>query len=134
MRHHCCKPCLFPSVTFQQISPVFQIKIFISLVTLLKGHMEQLLICSVMSKVNGIQALLWLNQSCHYLYHSLCGVLVGAQLAQLLQWELTLNLQHVTLWTDSTTVLGWLRSESCHFYLFVGTRVAEIQELTNPNS
>lgn len=34
------------------------------------------------------------------------------------------------MWTDSTTVLAWINSESCRFKMFVGTRIAEIQELT----
>lgn len=44
--------------------------------------------------------------------------------------ELTLPIRRTVLWTDSTTVLSWLQSNSCRFKVFVGTRVAEIQELT----
>lgn len=61
----------------------------------------------------------------------LCGALTGAQLASLLKKELTLHIDIVVLWTDSTTVLTWLQSESCRFKVFVGTRVSEIQELTD---
>lgn len=64
----------------------------------------------------------------------LCGALAGAQLAQLLRRELGITLQQISLWTDSTTVLEWLQSESCRFKVFVGVRVAEIQELTDPLS
>lgn len=60
----------------------------------------------------------------------LCTALTGAQLAELLINELTLPIREIICWTDSTTVLHWLHSESCHFKVFVGTRVAEIQELT----
>lgn len=60
----------------------------------------------------------------------LCAALNGAQLAKLLHTELTIQINTVTLWTDSTTVLAWLKSESYRFKLFVGTRIAEIQELT----
>ncbi|KAM9802571.1 uncharacterized protein ACBT44_014811 isoform 3-T4 [Syngnathus typhle] len=60
----------------------------------------------------------------------LCAALTGAQMAQLLKSELTLPIQRVVLWADSTTVLTWLQSESCRFKVFVGTRVAEIQDLT----
>lgn len=63
----------------------------------------------------------------------LCGALMGAQLASLLRKELTLDIDSRTLWTDSTTVLTWLTSESCRFKVFVGTRVSEIQELTDSN-
>ncbi|XP_026101210.1 uncharacterized protein LOC113072449 isoform X1 [Carassius auratus] len=61
----------------------------------------------------------------------LCAAVSGAQLKTQLQKELTLPLRHTVLWTDSTTVLSWIQSESCHFKVFVGTRVAEIHELTN---
>lgn len=64
----------------------------------------------------------------------LCAALMGAQLATLLQKELMLTIQDVVLWTDSTTVLTWLQSESCRFRIFVGTRVAEIQELKSASS
>ncbi|XP_052405908.1 uncharacterized protein LOC127951863 [Carassius gibelio] len=60
----------------------------------------------------------------------LCGALTAAQLAKTIERELTVKLDQIVLWSDSTTVLTWLRSESCRFKVFVGTRVAEIQELT----
>ncbi len=60
----------------------------------------------------------------------LCAALTGAQLAKVLKTEMTLPIYSVTLWSDSTTVLNWLLSSSCRFKVFVGTRVAEIQELT----
>nr|XP_055033759.1 uncharacterized protein LOC129422083 [Misgurnus anguillicaudatus] len=60
----------------------------------------------------------------------LCAALTGAQLAKVLQTELTIPIHKVTFWSDSTTVLYWLTSESCHYKVFVGTRVAEIQTLT----
>ena len=60
----------------------------------------------------------------------LCAALVAAQLACVLQKELTLQVSRTVLWSDSTTVLTWLHSESCRYKVFVGARVAEIQELT----
>ncbi|XP_019204872.1 uncharacterized protein LOC109196100 [Oreochromis niloticus] len=61
----------------------------------------------------------------------LSAALTGAQLAKTLQTELTIPLQNTILWTDSTTVLSWLQSDSCRYKVFVGTRIAEIQELTS---
>ncbi|KAJ8400031.1 hypothetical protein AAFF_G00400700 [Aldrovandia affinis] len=61
----------------------------------------------------------------------LCAALTGAQLANLLIRELTLEVSRVVMWTDSTTVLAWIQSDSCRFKVFVGTRIAEIQELTD---
>lgn len=60
----------------------------------------------------------------------LSAALTGAQLAQVIQNELTLPIDSVTLWSDSTTVLYWLTAESCRYKVFVGGRVAEIQTLT----
>ncbi|KAK7938318.1 hypothetical protein WMY93_001644 [Mugilogobius chulae] len=64
----------------------------------------------------------------------LCGALTGAQLASVLIKELTVQIQAVVYWTDSTTVLHWLQSDSCRYKVFVGTRVAEVQELTDINA
>lgn len=50
----------------------------------------------------------------------LCAALVAAQLASLLNKELTVEVAHTTLWSDSTTVLTWLHSQSCCFKVFAG--------------
>ncbi|KAK0136704.1 hypothetical protein N1851_027112 [Merluccius polli] len=60
----------------------------------------------------------------------LCAALNGAQLGRFLLDELQLPLRSVTMWSDSTTVLTWLKSSSCRYKVFVGTRVAEILEST----
>ncbi len=64
----------------------------------------------------------------------LSAALTGAQMAKVLQRELTVTIRQVILWSDSTTVLRWLLSDSCRYKVFVGTRVAEIQSLTDVNS
>ncbi|KAI4901564.1 hypothetical protein NFI96_009438, partial [Prochilodus magdalenae] len=64
----------------------------------------------------------------------LCAALAGAQLAKLVQTEVTLAIRQTVLWSDSMTVLEWLQSDSCRFKVFVGTRVSEIQELTDRNA
>lgn len=58
----------------------------------------------------------------------LCVAVTGAQLAKLREKELTLKIDQTTLWT---TVLLWLRLESCCFKNVVGTQVAESQDLTD---
>lgn len=50
----------------------------------------------------------------------LSAALSGAQLASTLRAELTLPIQRVIYWSDSTTVLTWLKSESCRYKVFVG--------------
>lgn len=62
----------------------------------------------------------------------LSAALTGAQLARVIETELAVPPEHITLWSDSTIVLHWIKSESCRYKVFVGTRVAEIQNLTNP--
>lgn len=64
----------------------------------------------------------------------LSAALTGAQLASVLQTEFTLPIRKIILRSDSTTVLYWIRSESCHYKVFMGTLVAEIQNLTEVSS
>lgn len=40
----------------------------------------------------------------------LCAALTAAQLAVLLQRELTVSINSTTFWTDSTTLLTWLQT------------------------
>ncbi|KAM9744816.1 uncharacterized protein ACNS7B_009326 isoform 1-T1 [Menidia menidia] len=60
----------------------------------------------------------------------LCAAHTGAQLGSVLKKELSLDITGVVYWTDSSTVLDWLQSQSCRYKVFVGTRIADIQELT----
>ncbi|XP_013856342.1 uncharacterized protein LOC106512222, partial [Austrofundulus limnaeus] len=52
----------------------------------------------------------------------LSAALTGAQLVKLVLDELTLTISQVICWSDSTTVLHWINSESCRYKVFVGTR------------
>jgi hypothetical protein len=61
----------------------------------------------------------------------LSAALIGAQLADTISKEITMPIESVTLWSDSTTVLSWLQSDSCRYKVFVGTRVSEIQDLSD---
>ncbi|XP_071954138.1 uncharacterized protein [Antedon mediterranea] len=56
----------------------------------------------------------------------LCAVLVGARLMDFIEQTLKIPISTSHLWSDSTTVLTWLASETCRFKVFVGTRVTEI--------
>ncbi|GAA6111774.1 uncharacterized protein LOC120469772 [Tachysurus ichikawai] len=64
----------------------------------------------------------------------LCAALAGAQLAKVVREELTISIGQTILWTDSMTVLERIQSDSCRYKVFVGTRVSEIQELTDHRS
>lgn len=62
----------------------------------------------------------------------LCAALSGSQLANLLVKELSVPLHNVTLWSDSTTVLTWICSDSCRCKVFVANRITEILDYTTP--
>lgn len=55
----------------------------------------------------------------------LCAALSGAQLANVLHTMLPLNVQKTTLWTNSTTVLHRIQSESQQYKVFVGIRITD---------
>lgn len=107
--------------------------------------------CDALEKVYGSVAYLWITDDSEKVHVTfvlarsrvaprkclsmprleLCAALSGSQMAKVIQAELTLPINQVTYWTDSTTVLHWLMSESCRYKVFVGSRVAEIQTLTD---
>ncbi|XP_038063201.1 uncharacterized protein LOC119733910 [Patiria miniata] len=60
----------------------------------------------------------------------LMAALVGAQLSKTVRDALTVDIDDTVMWSDSTTVLTWINSDSCRYKVFVGTRIAEIQTLT----
>lgn len=82
-----------------------------------ESHMH--VFCDASERVYGAVAYLWFK------YH------VSFVMAKLLSSKLSIPPQSVTLWTDSTTALSWLTSDSCCYKVFGGTRIAEIQTLTD---
>ncbi|XP_055528101.1 uncharacterized protein LOC129728164 [Wyeomyia smithii] len=58
------------------------------------------------------------------------AAMIGARLAQNVCSDLSLNIQRRYLWSDSATVLAWLRSDSRRYHQFVAFRVAEILSLS----
>lgn len=63
----------------------------------------------------------------------LCAALVGSRLATFLKRETGLNFSDTVFWTDSTTVLGWILSTHYRYHTYVGNRVGEILETTQPS-
>lgn len=59
--------------------------------------------------------------------------LIASRLASTIRKEINLKIDRCFYWTDSMTVLSWIKSESKRFKMFVGSRVGEIQELTDVN-
>nr|CAH7718714.1 unnamed protein product [Callosobruchus chinensis] len=60
----------------------------------------------------------------------LCGALLAARLTEKVSKALQVENIKRTFWTDSTIVLGWLKSAPNKLKAFVSNRVSEIQNLT----
>ncbi|XP_062713478.1 uncharacterized protein LOC134290368 [Aedes albopictus] len=58
------------------------------------------------------------------------AALIGSRLLDTICKALTIPISARYLWTDSTTVLAWLRSETQRYHQFVGFRVGEILTTT----
>ena len=61
----------------------------------------------------------------------LCAAVLAVRLTNLLLRELDLKFDKVFYWSDSTTVLCWIKSQSCRFQIYVGNRVGEILETSS---
>lgn len=61
----------------------------------------------------------------------LCGALLGARLCEKVCQSLRCNIRSKYIWTDSTVVLGWLKTPPRELKAFVCNRVNEINELTS---
>lgn len=58
------------------------------------------------------------------------AAVLGVRLMRTLRHELDLPLENTFLWSDSTTVLQWIKSTSSKLPVFIANRVAEILEVT----
>lgn len=61
----------------------------------------------------------------------LCGAVVAARLANKISKALRIEIEKRYFWTDSTIVLGWVKTPPNKLKTFVANRVSEIQTLTN---
>lgn len=62
------------------------------------------------------------------------AALIAARLAASIRAEHTCTIESTTFWTDSTTVLCWLRTDPRSYSAFVANRLGEIDELTHAAS
>ena len=62
----------------------------------------------------------------------LCAAMLAVRTAQEVGKEMLIEEKCITYWTDSVTVLRYIRNEDKRFHVFVANRVAEIRYLTNP--
>nr|XP_029711525.1 uncharacterized protein LOC115256725 [Aedes albopictus] len=61
----------------------------------------------------------------------LCGALVLARLISNITQNLSITFSRITLWSDSTTALAWIRTDPSRLKTFVCNRVIDIQNLTH---
>lgn len=59
------------------------------------------------------------------------AALMAARLATTIKKEMQSKIARTTYWTDSTTVLCWLRTDPRNYSAFVANRLGEIDELTS---
>ena len=57
------------------------------------------------------------------------GALVAVRLTQTLVEEMVTKIEKITFWSDSTTVLHWIRQTSSTYKAFVGNWVSEIHTI-----
>ena len=64
----------------------------------------------------------------------LMASLMAVRISSLIRGELEIPIDRVTFWTDSVTVLQYIRNETRRFHRFVATRLEEIHEQMAPCS
>ena len=57
------------------------------------------------------------------------GALVAVRLTQTLVEEMVTKMEKISFWSDSTTVLHWIRQTSSTYKAIVGNRVSEIHTI-----
>lgn len=62
----------------------------------------------------------------------LMASVIAVRLSNLVKAELDWTINQITFWTDSTTVLQYIKNENRRFHRFVSTRLEEIHEHTKP--
>lgn len=63
----------------------------------------------------------------------LCAAVVAIQMDQMLRQELDLKIEESVFWTDSMSVLQYIRNESTRFHTFVANRLAVIHDGSLPS-
>ena len=62
------------------------------------------------------------------------AAVMTVRMSQTIQKELDVIPSQITYWTDSTTVLSYIKSQGTRFHTFVSNRVAEIKEVSDPET
>ena len=61
------------------------------------------------------------------------AAVLAARLVTIVLRETGVKIEKITLWSDSQTVLAWIRSEQGRFNTFVNNRTTEIRDVTRPD-
>jgi hypothetical protein len=61
------------------------------------------------------------------------AAVLAARLGAQVRTEMDIAFDRTLYWTDSTTVLSWIKSRNCRFNNYVGNRVGEIFESSTPD-
>lgn len=62
----------------------------------------------------------------------LCAAVMATRLATLIQTEIRSPLNEAFFWSDSTTVLSWIKAKTFRFHVYVGNRLEEILDASKP--
>ena len=62
------------------------------------------------------------------------AAVMAVRMGQTIQKELDVIPSQITYWTDSTTVLSYIESQGTRFHTIVSNRVAEIKEVSDPET
>ncbi|XP_041484654.1 uncharacterized protein LOC121431209 [Lytechinus variegatus] len=63
----------------------------------------------------------------------LSAAVLACSISETVKRELRLPVTSTTFWTDSTSVLQYLRNESRRFHTFVANRISKIQDVSDPS-
>ena len=61
------------------------------------------------------------------------AALYAARLKKTIEDEMDFKFDKIFLWSDSTTVLSWIKNFKLKHKMYIGNRIAEIRDLTNTN-
>jgi hypothetical protein len=61
------------------------------------------------------------------------AAVLAVRLGALVQKEHVINFSRTFNWSDSTTILSWVKSRSCRFNNYVANQVREILETSSPS-
>ena len=61
------------------------------------------------------------------------AALYAARLKKTIEDEMDFKFDKIFLWSDSTTVLSWIKNFKLKYKMYIGNRIAEIRDLTNTN-